>query len=133
MKSVARHQFIYAFNNEGGDFAFQFDNRSTRMTVPWHDIIPVSQTIMVFGYPFDQIRSFMYLFRKMKLQHLHHIFRQFALEYNGDLRAWSMLFIKYQQVRLDAVASELMQDKRGSSASVIFDNLTFKTDAAQQF
>ncbi len=95
------------FTNKGGDFALQFDDTSTCLTVPWHDIIHASQTIMVFGYPFAQNRSFTPLFWKMKLQHAHHIFRQFASEYYGDSRACSMLYIEYEQVQLDVATSEL--------------------------
>jgi hypothetical protein len=81
MKTILRHQFVDAFTNEGGDFVFQSDNTSTHLTVAWHDIVHASQMIMVFGYPFGQLRSFTSLFWKMKLQHPHQIFRQFASEY----------------------------------------------------
>ena len=59
---------------------------------------------MLFGFPFEQGRSFAKLFQKMKAQHAHHIFCQFAPEYFGDSRARSILFIEYQQARLDAAA-----------------------------
>jgi hypothetical protein len=62
MKTVSRRLFVDAFTNEEGDFAFQFANTSTCLTVPWHDIVHASQTIMVFGYPFGQLWSFTLLF-----------------------------------------------------------------------
>jgi hypothetical protein len=62
MKTILRHQFVDAFINEGGDFVFQFHNTLTHPTVPWHDIVHASQTIMVFGCPFSQLRLFTLLF-----------------------------------------------------------------------
>jgi hypothetical protein len=133
MKALSRRQFVDAFTNEGGDFALQFDNMSTRFTVPWCDIIHASQTIMVFGYPFAQNRSFTSLFRKMKLQHAHHIFKQFELEYYGDSRAWSMLCIKYQQARLDVATSELNKAAADFVMRDLFQDAFFKTESAQRF
>jgi hypothetical protein len=105
MKSLTQRQFCDAFSNESGDVAIQFDGITTRLTVPWHNFINVSRCIMLFGFPFEQGRSFAKIFQKMKAQHAHHIFCQFALEYFGDSRASSMLFIEYQQARLDAAGS----------------------------
>ena len=70
----------------------------------------------------------------MKVQHAHHIFRQFASEYFGDSWASSMLFIKYQQTRLDA-AAEIFMSSQGnkSSASKLFHDSLFKTKRAQLF
>ena len=66
---------------------------------------------MLFGYPFLQGRLFAELFRKMQVQHAHHIFRQFASEYYGDSRACSMRFIEYQQARLDFATTDLTSAK----------------------
>ena len=70
----------------------------------------------------------------MKAQHAHHIFHQFASEYFSDSRASSMLFIKYQQARLDA-AAEIFMSSQGntSSASNLFHDSSFKTERAQRF
>ncbi len=102
MKSLSQLQFRNAFSNESGDVAIRFDGISTRLTIPWRDFMNASRCIMLFGFPFAQGRSFAKLFRKMKPQHAHHIFCQFASEYFGDSRDCSMLYIEYQQARLDA-------------------------------
>jgi hypothetical protein len=134
MKSLTQRQFCDAFSNESGDVAIQFDGITTRLTVLWRNFINVSRCIMLFGFPFEQGRSFAKLFRKMKAQHAHHIFRQFASEYFGDSRARSMLFIEYQQARLDA-AAEIFMSSQGntSSASNLFHDSSFKTERAQRF
>ena len=71
----------------------------------------------------------------MKAQHAHHIFCQFVSEYFGDSRASSMLFIEYQQARLDAAAEEIVMSSLGNtlSASNLFHDLSFKTKRAQLF
>jgi hypothetical protein len=70
----------------------------------------------------------------MKTQHAHHIFRQFASEYFGDSQASSMLFIEYQQARLDAAAEIFMSSQvNTSSASNLFHDSSFKTERAQRF
>ena len=71
----------------------------------------------------------------MKAQHAHHIFHQFASEFFGDSWASSMLFIKYQQARLDAAGEEIVMSSQGntSSASNLFHDLSFKTERAQLF
>ena len=71
MKAELSRQFLDAFNNKGGDFAFQFEGTPTRLTIPWCDIICASNTVMIFGAPFSQARSFPELFRKKK--HSMHI------------------------------------------------------------
>ena len=53
MKAVSSCQFLDAFDNDGGDFAFQFEGTPTKLTVPWCDIIYASKTIMLFGAPFS--------------------------------------------------------------------------------
>jgi hypothetical protein len=70
----------------------------------------------------------------MKAQHAHHIFCQFASEYFGDSPASSILFIEYQQARLDA-AAEIFMSSQGntSSASNLFHDSSFKTERAQRF
>ena len=70
----------------------------------------------------------------MKPQHTHHFFCQFASEYFGDSRACSMLYIEYQQSRLDAVVEELVTSQGiTASASNLFQESSFKTKRAQQF
>jgi len=135
MKSLTQCQFCDAFSNDSGDVAIQFDGITTRLTVPWHDFINVSRRIMLFGLLFEQGRSFAKLFWKMKAQHAHHIFRQFASEYFGNSRASSMLFIEYQQARLDAAAEEIVMSSQGntSSASNLFHDSSFKIKRAQLF
>jgi hypothetical protein len=64
MKSHTQRQFCDAFSNESGDVVIQFDGITTRLTVPWRDFINVSRCIMLFGFPFEQGRSFAKLFRK---------------------------------------------------------------------
>jgi hypothetical protein len=134
MKSLTQRQFCDAFSNESGDVAIQFDGITTQLTVPWRDFINVSRCIMLFGFPFEQGRSLAKICQKMKAQHAHHIFCQFASEYFGDSRASSMLFIEYQQARLDA-AAEIFMSIQGntSSASNLFHNLLFKTEREQRF
>jgi hypothetical protein len=78
MKSLTQRQFRDAFSNESGDVAIQFNGITTRLTVPWCNFINVSRCIMLFGFPFEHGRSFAKIFQKMKAQHAHHIFRQFA-------------------------------------------------------
>ena len=119
MKSLTQRQFPDAFSNDSGDAAIQFDGIMTRLTVPWCDFINVSRCIMLFGFPFEHGRSIAKIFRKMKAQHAHHIFRQFALEYFDDSRASSMLFIEYQQARLDAAAEEIVMSSQGNTLSRI--------------
>jgi hypothetical protein len=134
MKILTQRQFRDAFSNESGDVAIQFNGITTRLTVPWRDFINVSRYIMLFGFPFEHGQSFAKIFRKMKAQHAHHIFRQFASEYFGDSCASSMLFIEYQQARLDA-AAELCMSSQGNtlSASNLFHDSSFKTERAQRF
>jgi len=55
----------------------------------------------------------------MKAQHAHHIFCQFVSEYFGDSRASLMLFIEYQQARLDAAAEEIVMSSQGNTLSRI--------------
>jgi hypothetical protein len=98
MKAVSQRQFVDAFNNEGGDFALWFDDTSTCLTIPWHDILNASKSVAVW----QPILTRPFVCRtvsKMKAQHAHHILRQFASEYYGDSRACLMLFIEYQQAR----------------------------------
>jgi hypothetical protein len=132
MKSLTKRQFRDAFSNESGDVAIQFDGITTWLTVPWRDFVNVSRCIMLFDFPFEQGLSFAKLFQKMKAQHAHHIFCQFALEYFGDSRASSMLFIKYQQARLNAVA-EMFMSSQGNTSSVsnLFHDSSFKTERFQ--
>ncbi len=66
MISISRRQFVDAFKNEGGDFAMRFEGISSRLTIPWRDVIHASRTIMIFGVQFDQGRSFTKVFRKKK-------------------------------------------------------------------
>jgi hypothetical protein len=89
---------------------------------------------MLFGFPFEQGRSFAKICQKMKAQHAHHIFCHFASEYFGNSRASLMLFIEYQQARLDA-AAEIFMSIQGntSSGSSLFHDSLFKTERAQQF
>ena len=134
MKSLGQRQFRNAFSNESGDVTIRFDGISTRLTIPWRDFINASRCIMLFGFPFAQGRSFAKLFRKMKPQHAHHIFCQFASEYFGNSRACSMLYIEYQQARLDAAVEELVTSQGiTASASNLFQESSFKTKRAQQF
>ena len=130
MKAVSSRQFLDAFYNEGGDFAFQFEGTPTKLTVLWCGIINASKTIMLFGAPFSQGRFFPELFRKKKAQHAHHIFCQFALEYYSDSRVCTMLCIAYQQARLDASVTNLvlMSDYGGKpSPSCLFKESLFNT------
>ena len=70
----------------------------------------------------------------MKPQHAHHIFCQFASEYFGNSWACSMLYIEYQQVRLDAAVEELVTSQViTASASNLCQESSFKTERAQQF
>jgi hypothetical protein len=62
LKSFSKHQFFDAFFNESGDIAIQFEGISTWLTIPLHDIIHGSKSIMLFGDPFTQGRSFTSLF-----------------------------------------------------------------------
>jgi len=89
---------------------------------------------MLFGFPFEHGQSFAKIFQKMKAQHAHHIFCQFASEYFGDSGASPMLFFEYQQARLDA-AAEIFMSLQGntSSASNLFHDSSFKTERAQRF
>ena len=130
MKSLSQRQFGDSFWNGSGDIAIQFDGIGTRLTIPWRDFINASRSVMLFGFPFEQPRSFAKLFRKMKVQHAHHIFRQFASEYFGDSRACSMLFIEYQQAKLDAMTEIITSP---SSASHLFNESSFKSEEAQRF
>ncbi len=108
MRSVLLNQFLDSFENKGGDFAFWFEGTATKLTIPWRDVIHASKTVMIFGAPFSQGRSFAELFRKKKPQHERHIFRLFSSEYYGDTGACAMLLIAYQQARLDAAVVSLV-------------------------
>ncbi len=116
MKSLSKCCFCDSFSNKSGDIAIRFDEFSTRLTILWHDFVNASRSIMLFGLPFMQGWSFATLFWKMKPQHAHHIFRQFASEYFGNSRACLMLYIEYQQARLDAAVADLMSQEATSSA-----------------
>ena len=134
MKHLTQRQFCDAFSNKGGDVAIRFDGISTRLTIPWRDFIYASRCIMLFGFPFAQGRLFAKLFRKMKPQHAHHIFCQFASEYYGDSRASSMLYIEYQQARLNAAVNEVITYQGITpSASNLFQESLFLTKRAKQF
>ena len=91
MKSTSHRQFCDAFSNETDDIAIKFDGIDTHLTIPWHDIIIASQSIMLCGYHFVQDRSFTQLFWRMQPQHAHHILWQFASEYFGDSRVSSIV------------------------------------------
>ena len=134
MKSLTLRQFRDAFSNESGDVAIQFDGITTWLTLPWCNFINVSRCIMLFGFPFKHGQSFAEIFRKMKAQHAHHIFRQCAPEHFGNSQASSMRFIEYQQARLDA-AAEIFMTSQGNalSASNLFHDSSFKTKRIQQF
>ena len=70
----------------------------------------------------------------MKPQHAHHIFCQFPSEYYGNSRACSMLYIKYQQARLNAAVKEIIASQGiTASASNLFPESLFKTERAKQF
>ncbi len=131
--SKCQRQFIDAFFRESGDIVIQFDGISTWLTIPWHDIIHASRSIMLFGHSLTQGRSFMSLFQKMKPQHSNHILRQFASEYFGDSCACSNLFIEYQQARLDAVVVELKSIDGVSASTNLFDQSSFKSEVVQRF
>jgi hypothetical protein len=133
MKAVSQRQYVDAFNNEGGDFALWFEDASTRLTIPWCNIVNASKSLMLFGNPFMQGRLFAELFRKMKAQHAHHILHQFASEYYGDSRACLMLFIEYQQARLDVATSELKRATANFATRGLFEDVSFVTELAQQF
>ena len=136
MKAVSSRQFLDAFDNEGGDFAFQFEGTPTKLRIPRRDIINASKTVMLFGAPFSQGCSFPELFRKKKAQHAHHIFCQFASEYYGDSRACAMLCIAYQQARLDAAVANLVvlsEDGSTSSPNCIFKESSFNTTEVRRF
>ena len=136
MKAVLSRQFLDAFNNKGEDFAFQFEGTPTRLTIPWCDIICASNTVMIFGAPFSQARSFPELFRKKKAQDAHHIFCQFASEYYGDSWACAMLCIAFQQARLDAAVADLVvlsEDGSTSLPNSIFKESSFNTTEVQRF
>jgi hypothetical protein len=49
------------------------------------------------------------------------------------LRANSMLFIKYQQVQLDAAVIELQSVDGVSALSNLFDQSSFKSEEVRQF
>jgi predicted protein tyrosine phosphatase len=84
---------------------------------------------MLIGFPFAQGH-----FQKIEPQHAHHIFCQFASEYYGNSWACSMLFIKYQQVRLDAAVEEVVTAQSiTASAFIFFQESSFKTERAKQF
>jgi hypothetical protein len=133
MKSLTECQYIDAFSNESGDITIRFEGISTWLTIPWHDDIHASQSIMLFGDPISQGHSFETLFWKMKPQHLHHILHQFASKYFGDSRACLMLFIKYQQAWLDAAVPELQSLNKASALSNLFQQSMFNSDEVQQF
>jgi len=134
MKSLSQRQFCHAFSNESGDVAIRFDGISTRLTIPWRDFINASRCIMLFGFPFAQGQLFAKLFQKMKPQHAHHIFHQFASEYYGDSWACPMLYIEYQQARLDAAVEEVLTSQGiTTSVSIFFQESSFKTKRAKQF
>jgi hypothetical protein len=71
MKSLTQRQFRDAFSNESGDVVIQFDGIMTQFTIPWRDFINVSRCIMLFGFPFEQGRSFAKLFRKTIMRPFH--------------------------------------------------------------
>jgi len=139
IKSVSWHQFHELFENEGGDFALQFEGIATKLTIPWCDVINASKTIMLFGALFLQGHLFAKLFRKKKPKHAHHIFQQFSSEYYGDTRACAMLLIGYQQARLEA-AAVVLDKTRGDQnkpaqaiLSCLFDESSFNTPDVHQF
>ena len=47
MRSVSLNQFLDSFENEGGDFEFQFEGTATKLTIPLHDVIHASKTVMI--------------------------------------------------------------------------------------
>ena len=126
MRSLTKCQFLDSFFNEGGDIAIRFARILSRLTIPWRDFIHSSQSIMLFGLPLLQGWPFAALFWKKKHQHAHHIFRQFSSEYFGDSRACSMLYIEYQQARLDSTSADLLShDNKPSSETNIFNESSF--------
>ena len=124
----------WSYSNEGGDIAIRFNGISSRLTIPWRDFIHSSQSIMLFGLPLLQGWPFAALFWKKKHQHAHHIFRQFSSEYFGDSRACSMLYIEYQQARLDSTSADLLShDNKPSSETNIFNESLFNREDVRQF
>ena len=69
----------------------------------------------------------------MKHQHAHHILRQFSSEYFGDSRACSMLYIEYQQARLDCASADLFHDNKTCSETNIFNESSFNRDNVRLF
>ena len=132
MKSLSQHQFRHASSNKSGDVAIWFDGISTRLTIPWRDFINASRCIMLFGFPFAQGRSFAKIFQKMKPQHAHHIFCQFASEYYGNLRACSMLYIEYQQAMLNRGGRGSYVRRHHHLCLQFFQESSFKTKRAKQ-
>ncbi len=55
MKSVSRRQFVDAFENDSGNFGLRFDGISSRLTIPWRNVVHASRTIMIFGVQFEQV------------------------------------------------------------------------------
>ena len=70
----------------------------------------------------------------MKPQHAHHILCQFASEYYDNSRACFMLYINYQQARLNAAVKEVVASQGiSTSASNLFQESSFKTERAKQY
>ena len=133
MKALLRHQFIDAFNNEGGDFVLRFDGTTTWLTIPWSNIIHTSKSVMVFGVSFLHGRLFAELFGKMKIQHAHHILWQFASVYYGDSKMCFMLFIEYHQAQLDVATSELKMATHDFTTRGLVEDVSFLNELTHLF
>ena len=108
---MSRGRMIELFKDGGGG-CIAFDGTDEKLTPKWSMVVNDAQSLMFFGKPFQNFRSFDELFRlRSDVEWSHHIFRQFAAEYKGDARASSLLFAIYNRRQRETVAWKLKEVK----------------------
>jgi hypothetical protein len=97
-KNLSQSRFMKYFANCSRDFGISCESCNKILSLPWHNVIEYSHTIMFFAKSFDQLRPWGPVFHfKMDPEYAHHVFCQFALEYFGNSRASSQLFATYKE------------------------------------
>jgi len=132
--NLSQSRFEKCFANLSGDFGISFEGTKNILSVPWCNVVQYCNVVMFFGKQFDQTRPWGPVFRfKNDPEYAHHVFRSFASEYFGDLRASSQLFAVYKECMCTIyrehsllVASALSNKLRAKMA-------TFGTDRARTF
>ena len=103
--TTTRDDIISLYNQDEG-FDLKFIGVKSRkkkndvLKFKWKDMVDNAEDLMIFGRKHKTARDFLRLFRdRDSLTYQHHIFRQFALETQGDVTAANALTAAYYMKR----------------------------------